>query len=141
MSYYHSITEVHASQTPSGESVKELLGISNNYNPLYENTLRLIPNSAWTIHDIDWRSPIAKSSRSAVYAATLRRQRTVLSTSECGDEAVVLKDVIPQSTREITDNFMKEVKGIENKVSGQLLITMSSSMLHGLLWAEQLEVA
>ncbi|KAF2971790.1 hypothetical protein GQX73_g1784 [Xylaria multiplex] len=109
LNYYRSIIEVHASQIPSGESVKELLGISNNYNPLYENTLRLIPNSAWTIHDIDWKSPIAKSSRSAVYAATLRRQRTVLYTSECGDEAVVLKDVIPRSTREITDKFMKEL--------------------------------
>ncbi|KAI1426560.1 kinase-like domain-containing protein [Xylaria sp. FL1777] len=107
--YYRNITEAHASENPRTESVKKLLGLSDSYKPLYENTLRLIPDSAWTLHDINWKAPIAQSRRSAVYAATLRRHQTVLSTSERGDVAVVLKDVIPRNSCEITEKFMKEL--------------------------------
>ncbi|TGJ86305.1 hypothetical protein E0Z10_g2459 [Xylaria hypoxylon] len=107
--YYRNVTEAHASKSSRTESVKEILGLSDGYKSLYENTLRLIPDSAWKIRDINWKTPIAKSSRSAVYAATLCRRQTVLSTSERGDVAVVLKDVIPRGSREVTEKFMKEL--------------------------------
>ncbi|KAI0817167.1 kinase-like domain-containing protein [Xylaria sp. FL0064] len=109
LKYYRNITEAHASGGSPQEPIRELLGLSKSYRPLYENTLRLIPDSTWTIHDIKWKSPIAQSRRSTVYAATLHRERAVLSTSECGDIAVVLKDVVPRDSREITEKFMKEL--------------------------------
>ncbi|KAI1352333.1 kinase-like domain-containing protein [Xylaria sp. FL0043] len=109
LKYYRNITEAHASGGQPEETIRELLGLSKSYRPLYENTLRLIPGSTWAIHDIKWKAPIAQSRRSAVYAATLHRERAVLSTSDCGDIAVVLKDVIPRDSHEITEKFMKEL--------------------------------
>ncbi|KAI1827712.1 kinase-like domain-containing protein [Xylaria intraflava] len=119
--YYRSITEAHATGRPSAESVKELLGVGDSYSYLYENTLRLIPDSTWTLRDIDWEAPIAKNSRSAVYAATLCRQQTVLSTSERGDVAVVLKDVIPRGSREVTEKFLKELDATWFALGGKAL--------------------
>jgi len=122
LGYYRNIVEAHASNTLNDTFIKDILGLGEDYNALYENTLRLIPDSTSELRDIDWENPIGKGNNGAVYAATWHRRESVLSTSKSGDIPVVLKDVIPRGSHDATEKFMKEARDKETHARGHLLI-------------------
>jgi hypothetical protein len=101
--------ESHASETLDRDHVKELLGLEPGYQPLYENSLKVIPEEQ--LSPVEWNRPIGSGRNGRVYASTWHYPGGVLSTSMPSRTEVVLKEIIPSDCQisYSLEKFMKEV--------------------------------
>ena len=107
LKYYRGVVEARESNSESHEALQRLIG--DGYSPLYVNTIKVVPDAHSTLVDVDMENPLGRGSNGVVYAAILRCERPVLSTSMSGDVPIVLKDYIARKSDDAMRKFMREV--------------------------------
>lgn len=101
--------------------VREIIGLETGYTPLFEHSLRVIPDKQ--LRDISFGEPIGVGKNGAVYSAKWRRPPGHLATTKPGEEEldVVLKDVFSRvdTSEDPQEKWFKEVSDV-NEIPGIL---------------------
>ena len=108
VTYFRHMVEAHALNALDSKKILSAIGIETNRNPLFEHSLRLIPQS--DLEDIVWDRSIGDGLNGSVYKATWKGSHGRLATSRYGvpNVSVVLKDVVDPS--QPSDAFSKRQK-------------------------------
>ncbi|KAN0066969.1 Protein kinase-like domain containing protein [Elaphomyces granulatus] len=94
LTYFRNLVEAHATDTLDVSSVRNIIGLEPGYTPLFEHSLRVIPEEQ--LFNISWDEPLGEGENGAVYRAMWRKPAGHLATTRTGDQElhVVLKDVL-----------------------------------------------
>jgi hypothetical protein len=107
------VVEAHATNTLDTSLVRDIIGLEPGYTPLFEHSLRVIPEEQ--LFDISWDKPIGAGENGAVYAAMWRKPAGHLATMKTGNQGlhIVLKDVLPRvgTSRDPLKKLLQEVSG------------------------------
>jgi hypothetical protein len=122
LTYFRNIVEAQASGNLDRTSVRDIIGMEPEYIPLYEHSLRVIPESQ--LFDVSWDEPIGTGENGAVYGAMWRKPPGHLATSKTHETElpIVLKEVIPRCGVSIdpVKKLIKEVRHYEPSFSTML---------------------
>jgi hypothetical protein len=104
------MAEDHASGDLHRTHVKEVLGLEIGYTPMFEHSLKIIPENQ--LSPVDWTEPLGRGANGKVFGSIWTRPRGVLASSEHGQVPVVLKEVNPtaRQTKSSRTKFMREVR-------------------------------
>lgn len=115
LNYFRNLVEAHATNTLDTSLVRDIIGLEPGYTPLFEHSLRVIPEEQ--LFDISWDKPIGAGENGAVYAAMWRKPAGHLATMKTGNQElhIVLKDVLPRvgTSREPLKKLLQEVSSYE----------------------------
>jgi hypothetical protein len=103
--------------------VRDIIGLEMGYTPLFEHSLRVIPEEQ--LRDISFDNPLGVGENGAVYSARWRRPPGHLATTKDGDKEidVVLKETFPRAgTSE--DPLKKLLKEVRNAKKSLMLSLM-----------------
>jgi hypothetical protein len=111
LTYYRNLVEAHAANALNIPSIRNIIGLEPDYIPLFEHSLRVIPENQ--LVDISWDQPIGRGENGAVYGAIWRKPVGHLATMRTGEQEIqiVLKDVLPH-IRTSQDPFKKLIKEV-----------------------------
>lgn len=110
LTYFRNIIEAKVNGTLDASTVRNIIGLETSYSPLFEHSLRVIPEDQ--LHDISWHELLPKGENGSVYRAVWHKPAGYLATS-AGEQhlQVVLKDVVPRlgSSQDPLKKLLKEV--------------------------------
>jgi hypothetical protein len=93
-------------------TVREIIGLETGYTPLFEHSLRVIPEKQ--LRDVQFNKPLGVGENGAVYGAKWRRPPGHLATTKGGEKEidVVLKEVFPRAgtSEDPLKKLLKEVR-------------------------------
>lgn len=110
--YFRNLIEAHARGALETQYLRNLLGLEATFTPVFEHSLRLIPEEE--LSGIEWDIPLGRGANGVVYSGIWHRPHGVLSTTNAAEYniPVVLKDVTSRTGNSISTRkkLIKEVR-------------------------------
>jgi hypothetical protein len=110
LNYFRNLVDAHANSSLDSAVIRDIIGLEASYSPLFEHSLRLIPEAQ--LHDISW-DKLGEGANGAVYSAVWQKPAGHLAAARAEEREVdvVLKDVLPRSgtSQDPRKKLVKEV--------------------------------